>query len=222
MVSQEYKIPIMKKIPYLLWLLLPATVLMATSCRKNALSNLTQEESRIYVTNRDSTADFSAFRTFSIVDSVAVIENDQPHHELTADDAHLLDLVKQQMEARGYVLVSKDEQPDLGINVTRVSNDYLNVVQYPYYWWNSPGYWDPTYWGYGGYDYYFPQVFGYYQTREDLLTIDLIDLIHAKSDDKLVGIWNATLKGEGVLNAGNYPSEIKAVFDQSPYLRSGK
>jgi hypothetical protein len=62
-------------------------------------------------------------------------------------------------------------------------------------------------------------MFGYYQTREDILTIDIIDLKDAQKDQQLTGVWNATLKGEGVLNSDNYPSEVKAVFDQSPYLK---
>lgn len=202
--------------------LLTALAACMSSCGKNALNNLTPEESRIYITNRDSTANFSSFKTFSIVDSVAVIDNQQQQRELSADDANLLQLIKTAMKNRGYVLVNKDEHPDLGINVTRISNNYLNVVQYPYDWWDSPGYWDPTYWGYGGYDYYFPPVYGYYQTREDILTIDMIDLKNAKTDQKLNGIWNATLKGEQVLNGNNYPDEIKAVFDQSPYLQSAQ
>ncbi|MCK7553547.1 hypothetical protein MKQ70_00400 [Chitinophaga sedimenti] len=51
-----------------------ATALLA-SCRKEPLDNLTEEESRIYVTNHDSTINFSTYATFSIVDSVAVISN---------------------------------------------------------------------------------------------------------------------------------------------------
>lgn len=211
----------MKKKSYLLIGMLAALSLsvLFIGCGKSALNNLSAEESRIYITNRDSTANFGSFRTFSIVDSVAVISNQQQQRELTTDDANLLHLIIQQMESRGYVLVNKNQNPDLGINVTRVSNSYLNIVQYPYNWWNSPGYWDPTYWGYGGYNYYFPPRYGYYQTREDLLTIDMIDLKHAQKDQKLQGIWNATLKGEQVLNGANYPTEIKAVFDQSPYIK---
>src|SRR5690242_4272395 len=101
---------------------IPALLLVMNSCRKEPLNHLTQEESRVYTTNRDSSADFSSFHTFSIVDSVAVITNGGPHVELTEADAHLLQEIKDQMTARGYVYVSKDQQPDLGINVTRISN----------------------------------------------------------------------------------------------------
>lgn len=210
----------MKKLMHIGFGSLSALLILFSSCRKDPLHNLTQEESRIYITNRDSSANFSAFKTFSIVDSVAVIENNTQKKDLKQGDALLLKLITDQMESRGYVLVNKDQNPDLGINVTRTSNAYLNVVQYPYDWWTYPGYWDTSYWGYSGYNYYFPPTFGYYRSQEDLMAIDLIDLKHAKKDQKLQGIWNATLKGTGVLNVDNYDEEVKAVFKQSPYLQT--
>ncbi|TAM98778.1 MAG: DUF4136 domain-containing protein [Chitinophagaceae bacterium] len=215
---------IMKKLSFFAVLFaVPSALFLLSSCGKNALNNLSNEESRIYITNRDSTANFKSYKTFSIVDSVAVIQNNQmAGMELTSGDAQLLQLITAQMAQRGYVLVNKDQNPDLGINVTYIANTYTNVVQYPYDWWNTPGYFDPGYWGYGGYGYYFPPTFGIYQTNENYMTVDLIDLKNASQDQKLNAVWNATLKGEQVLNPGNYPSEVKAIFDQSPYLQSGK
>lgn len=200
---------------------LSAGLLLMAGCAKDALNHLSAEESRIYITNRDSTADFTAYKTYSIVDSVAVIQNDQQFDkELTPADQQLLQLIKNQMSARGYQLVDGKDNPDLGINVSLISNSYLNVVQYPYDWWDTPGYWNGGYWGYGGYDYYFPPTFGYYQSREDIMTVDVIDLKNATKDGQLNGIWNATLRGEQVLDPSNYPTEIKAIFDQSPYLKA--
>lgn len=204
-------------------MILPSMVLLFSSCGKNALNNLSNEETRIYITNRDSTANFQDYKTFSIVDSVAVIQNNQQAGmELTQGDAQLLQLITTQMEQRGYALVNKDQNPDLGINVTYIANTYTNIVQYPYDWWNTPGYWDPNYWGFGGYNYYFPPTFGLYQTNENYMTIDLLDLKNASKDQQLDAVWNATLKGEQVLNPGNYSSEVQAIFAQSPYLKSGK
>ncbi len=50
-----------------LWLsaLITGTVLF-TSCSKDPLANLTESESRIYITDHDSTANFSSFNTYSI------------------------------------------------------------------------------------------------------------------------------------------------------------
>ncbi|GAA4307674.1 DUF4136 domain-containing protein [Compostibacter hankyongensis] len=202
---------------------LPVLLLALNSCRKDPLKDMTREESRVYTTNYDSTADFSDFKTFSIVDSVAVISNgDEPQRELSDADAHLLKQIRTQLEQRGYTYVKKDQEPDLGINVTLISNEYLNVVPNPYPWWSFPGYWDPFYWGYGGYSYYFPPAFSLLQSQEDLMTIDMIDLKDAQkgSDKELDAVWNAVLRGEDVLNSDNYESEVKAVFDQSPYLEA--
>ena len=60
-----------------LWVSLVAIATVFTSCAKDPLANLTSEESRIYITDHDSTANFSAFKTFSIADSVAVINDGQ-------------------------------------------------------------------------------------------------------------------------------------------------
>ena len=204
-----------------------AVALVWSGCAKNPLNDMTQEESRIYITQRDSTAQFGSYHTFNIVDSVAVINNQGQGKELEDGDAELIDLVASQMEARGYVQVAADQNPDLGINVTRISHTYLNVEPYPYQYWGYPGYWDPGMWGYPGYDYYFPPTFGYYppmfrfyNTQSDVMAIDIIDLKNASKDDQLEGIWNASLKGAGVLTPANYAAEIQAVFDQSPYLKT--
>ncbi len=204
-----------------------AAVLLLAGCAKNPLNDMTQEESRIYITQKDSTADFSAYKTFDIVDSVAVVTNEGEKRELTEGDAQLIQLIADHLQARGYVLVDSDANPDLGINITRISQTFLNVVPYPYNYWGYPGYYNPGFWGYPGYDYYFPPSFGYYppsfryySTRSDMMVIDMIDLKNADKDKKLEGIWNASLKGEGVLSPGNYQSEIQAIFDQSSYLKS--
>ena len=52
-----------------------AGAMLVSSWRKDPLKDMTAEESRIYVTNYDEQADFSSYKTFSIVDSVAVLSN---------------------------------------------------------------------------------------------------------------------------------------------------
>src|ERR1700741_4687410 len=75
------------------------------SCRKDPLNDMTDEESRIYITNRDTTANFSSYSTFSIVDSVAVASNgDTARRALTDYDKQLIATVKSAMQSRGYTL----------------------------------------------------------------------------------------------------------------------
>ncbi len=203
------------------------TAIVFSSCSKDPLNNMSAEDSQVYITQRDSSVDFSNFHTFSIVDSVAVANNSGEGKELTSGDITLLKLIKKHMQDRGFELVDSTQNPDLGINVTRISYTFLNAVPYPYDYWSYPGYGGGGFWGYPGYDYYFPPSFGYYppmfryyNTQSDMMVIDIINLKDVGKDEKLEGVWNASLKGAGVLNPDYYPKEIKAIFEQSPYLKA--
>lgn len=196
--------------------------LLFSSCRKEPLNDMTEEESRIYVTNYNDTADFTSYKTFSIVDSVAVISNRaDAKKELTAYDAKLLNSLKTSLQGRGYTLVDKAAKPDLAVNVSRIDNTTTSIGYNPGYWTGFPGYWDSGYWGYPGFDYWFPSYYSVFRTREKSVVVDLVDLKNAPhADNKLNAIWNAMLRGTGVWNSDNIDSMVKAVFDQSAYLKA--
>jgi hypothetical protein len=207
-----------------LWFMMSTAVALTTllslnSCRKDPLNDMTDEESRIYVTNRDSTADFSAYNTFSIVDSVAVASNGQEaKRALTDYDRQLIAAVKSAMEAKGYTLVDKAAKPDLAVNLTRIDDTYSSSYYDPGYWAGWGGYYDPFYWGFPGYGYYFPTYYTVYY-NERAVSIDLVDLKNAQEDKKLDAVWNAMFRGAGVWDSNNVNSMVTAVFSQSPYLK---
>lgn len=196
-----------------------ATALLA-SCRKEPLDNLTEEESRIYVTNHDSTINFSTYATFSIVDSVAVISNSGAKKEATTYDQQLIASVKSQLEARGYVAVSKEAKPDLAVNLSRIDNTSYSAAWTPGYWSGWAGYWDAGYWGYPGYGYYWPSYYTVFRNQERSVSIDMLDLKNGTGKEQLTAVWNAMLRGSGVWNSNNINSMVKAVFDQSAYLQT--
>ena len=199
-----------------------AGAMLVSSCRKDPLKDMTAEESRIYVTNYDEQADFSSYKTFSIVDSVAVLSNREgATKELTTYDQNLLALLKSHMQERGYTLVDKSAKPDLAMNVTRIDNTTTQVGYNPGYWAGWPGYWDTGYWGYPGWNYWFPSYYTVFRYNEKSVAVDLVDLKNAAShDNQLVAIWNAQLRGTGVWNGDNLEPMLKAVFDQSQYLKT--
>lgn len=199
-----------------------AGAMLVSSCRKDPLKDMTAEESRIYVTNYDEQADFSSYKTFSIVDSVAVLSNREgATKELTTYDQNLLALLKSHMQERGYTLVDKSAKPDLAMNVTRIDNTTTQVGYNPGYWAGWPGYWDTGYWGYPGWNYWFPSYYTVFRYNEKSVAVDLVDLKNAAShDNQLVAVWNAQLRGTGVWNGDNLEPMLKAVFDQSQYLKT--
>jgi hypothetical protein len=206
----------MKRVMYLMSAALLVTVFIS-SCSKDPLKDMTEEESRIYVTNRADSVDFSGFSTFSIADSVAVLSNGAEGRALTDYDKKLIADVAAGLKAKGYVQVDRIAKPDLAVNLTRIDNTYSSVYYDPGYWSGGiGGYYDPFYWGYGGYGYYWPTYYQVYQ-RERATTIDIVDLKHPKNN-QLTAVWNAMLRGSGVWDVNNVDSMVSAVLAQSTYL----
>ncbi|HVX52327.1 MAG TPA: DUF4136 domain-containing protein [Chitinophagaceae bacterium] len=200
--------------------LLGVTVLL-NSCSKDPLKNLSQDETRIYITDRDSSVNFSAYKTFSIGDSVAVINNQNSTMEQTDADAAYITAVKKYMQQKGYVLVAKSQNPDIGINVSRIYNT-TGVISYNDYWDYYGGYYDPYYWGDYGYGYYMPYAYAVYQITEGAMSIDMLDLKNAPGNKTINFIWTGLIRGEGIFSAGNADAQVKALFDQSTYLKANE
>jgi len=198
------------------------TMMILGGCRKDPLKNLTNDESRIYISNYDTTANFSGYTTFSITDSVDVIQDNQLYgRERAAFDSAVITAIGQNMQQRGYQLVSREAAPDLAINVSRVYNTSTGYFSYGDYWDYYGGFYDPFYWGYGGYGYYPPYYsVGVYSIQSGGLEIDLLDLKNATSNgNKIKAVWTGLARGEQVFRTANAAAEVQALFDQSAYLK---
>ncbi len=209
----------MKKV--LLWSLISAAISLAyMGCSKEPLNNLTEDESRIYITDHDSSVNFSNYKTYSISDSVAVIENGKATMQLDNSDVAYIGAVKKYMTAAGFTLVDKSQDPDLGVNVNHIINTTTGVISYGDYWDDYGGYWDPYYWGYGGYGYYVPYGYSVYQINEGAISINLLDLKNAAASNKIDVAWTGLIRGPGIFNSTVADNQVKALFDQSPYLKT--
>ena len=202
-------------------LLFITSIAAVSSCTKDPLKDMTEEESRIYITNRDSSANFSSYKTYSLVDSVSLIDNGRfAGREASSWDVQLTTAIATALNARGYTRVDRTQAPELGINVSRVYNTSTNVVNLGDYYGGYGSYYDPYYWGYSGYGYNFPSSYGVYQSTEALLSVDILDLKNASNNGKIKGIWNGVIRGEGIFRGSNVQGSVQALFDQSPYLKT--
>jgi hypothetical protein len=203
-----------------LWLTILALGTMFTSCSKDPLGNLTEEESRIYITDHDSAAVFTGFNTFSISDSVTVLNDGRATRQSNETDRAFIEAVKAEMQGKGYTLVSKNGTPDVGINVTRVYNTSTGVISYNNYYNDYGGFYDPFYWGYGGYGYYSPYSYATYSIREGALSVDMLDLKNAAANNRINVIWTGLIRGSGIFNSATAAQQVKMLFNQSPYLKA--
>lgn len=196
--------------------------LLAGGCRKDVISNLSDAESRVYITKHDSTASFANYHTFRVADSVSVIKDGQPMgHAYTTYDSSMISAITNMMILRGYQLqADHSKAPDLGINVSKIITDYTSVVNYSNYWGYYGNYWDPYYWGYGGYGYYFPYAFATYTFREGALSVDMLDLKNPNTvNSRLNTIWTGFGRGTGIFTVENVNEEVQALFNQSTYIQ---
>lgn len=193
-----------------------------TGCRKDPVDALSSEERRIYITNRDSTVNFSNYQTFSMAEDVVVVDGNNGNRQLTAADQAFMQAFTSALQSRGYTLVNKSATPDLGVQVSRIVRTSTGVMSVPDYY----GYWDPMFWGPGfgsGFGGWGAPTFWYtttYQVREGMLAIDLVDLKNASTNNNLRVIWNGLIRGAGLNDASAAAGQVTQLFDQSPYLRA--
>jgi len=209
---------------FLTWGWVGVLSLFFVSCQKDPLKNLTASESRIYITNHDSSVNFTNFKTFSIADSVGVIEDNQGvGYSREQFDAQVIAALRSALVERGFAEVDRTASPDLGITVSRIYSNYTGIVSYPDYWGGYGGFYDPFYWGYGGYSYYDPIYYGptyysTYQVTQGALSIDILNLKDAESTNTIYPVWSALSRGSQVFNPATIDTQIDAFFEQSPYL----
>jgi hypothetical protein len=185
-----------------------------TSCSKDPIGDLSTEESLVYVTNHDKSADYKQYKTFSIVDSVLIVENGKSRTSLDQIDRDLLNRIITNMKSMGYTYVGPKENPDVGINAAWITNTYLNVVSQPlssYY---------GGYWGGGGYGYGYPSYYSYYETAESYWLISMLDFKNPNTVDKTFKvIWDAQIRGAGIGQSQLIDKMVDSIFGQSNYLK---
>lgn len=181
------------------------------SCTKDPLAGLSDPDSQVFITNRDALANYKQYKTFSVVDSVQVIEDDYSSSDLTSLDKNMLIRIVTNMEKLGYKYVSSTSKPDVGINLARITNTSINVVSQPV----------SSYWGYGsGYGYGYPSYYQYYQTSESFWSMSMIDLKNPDTVTKnLKVVWNGQIRGGGLGNEAYVDQMVDSVFGQSAYLK---
>lgn len=208
----------MKRSVFGILILLP----FAFSCVKEVTRNELLQEPAI-LTQYEVGLDFSQFSTFALVDSISIISDNQSlQNRIATPNAQMvLNRIRTEMENRGF-----NESPvvnaELGINVSIIHElDFeVGTVVVPGYWWGYDGYWDAAYWGYAGDPFYYGYNYNYVYESGALL-IELYDLKHAGTTNKLKVIWNAEIGDiyNTDIDLAEGLESVSQAFTQSPYLR---
>ncbi len=174
-------------------------------------------------TNYDKEAVFNSYATYAIpTDTIWLYSNTTSDTILVQNEnstypGPVVDAIKKNMSDRGFALLNRKENPDLGINVSLVQ-DY-NVYQQVSY--GGYGYGSGYYgYGYGYYGSYYPTYVNTYATNRGSLIIEIVDLKNKSKNNGVKVLWTANM-GD-VFNAVNLNKEsldaVNQAFKQSPYL----
>lgn len=174
-------------------------------------------------TNYDPQANFSAYTTYAIpTDTIGFISNNSNDTIITSPSSsfprEVLRALNENLQARGYVRVGRNENPDIGINVI-VANDF-NVFQqvvYPDYY-GYPGSYYGGYYGYGSF-YSYPYV-NTYAYNTGVLIVEMVDLKNRNAQNEVKVVWDAYMGDvySTIDRSAQSRDAINQAFTQSPYL----
>jgi hypothetical protein len=174
-------------------------------------------------TNYDPDADFSAYTTYAIpTDTIGFVSNVSSDTIITSPEStfprQVLSVIRENLDGRGYTRVSRNSDPDLGINVM-VVNDYnlFQEIVYPNYY-GYPGSYYSGYYGYGSY-YSYPYV-NTYEYNTGVLIIEIVDLKNRTPDNKVKVVWDAYMGDvySTIDRLAQSADAIDQAFIQSPYI----
>jgi hypothetical protein len=193
---------------------------LAISCYDNY--ELSTDDYDVVATFYDEKIDYSAFKTYVMLDSIFHVVGEDEKDELGRDhDQLILSLVVQNMEDLGYRRITNPQidDPDVGIIVAASSSKNIQVY-YNYPW--------GGYWGYPGYGYTYPPYWWGPTVTEYSSGTVFINMADAKSfdpDQKLLAtVWLAAINGLLDDTKSNTSTrlerEINQAYAQSPYLKT--
>ncbi|GAB3540362.1 DUF4136 domain-containing protein [Spirosoma fluminis] len=210
-----------------LYAVLLATILGGmTSCRENALNDLSPADNPVYITNYDRSVNFSQYRTFSLPDSVVIESNTGYQTSLGTVESRFISGVANALTSRGFQRTNQGQTADLGVAVIRVNNRYTGVGVDPYGSYYSNYWYGGGFGGFGGYSPYYPSYYTY-QVSDRYWEIQIVDLKNrpatgTNQQPQLNVIYDATIRGTDVPNAEAVDQALTAIFNQSPYLQAAR
>ena len=209
--------------PMVLVLTIAGALLLLWSCTPDSGFNTVADYDTV-LTQYDPDADFQAYETYYLADSVAYLRDPDDTTTIERDhelDALILATVAENMNAYGYRRITEPEEenpPDLFVPVSLTTTKWVGY----YYPWYPPGYWYPWYPGWGpGYPGYYPPVVYTYSTGT--IFFDFWDFKSPPiEDEEFPVLWTAALNGllstDRAAGEQRIVDNIDQAFKQSGYL----
>lgn len=189
-------------------------------CKVNdPLANISDDDTRVYVCNFDKNVKFSDYTTYFVGDSAFSIVNNQARFSINrTKNKTFIFYFRENFEKKNFKHVKKGENPDMGVQISRVTNSKIGseaqTKAYFNNYWNFPAYTT------NGFKY--PGYFNTYEVGDTIWNIEVVDLKNALANEELKVIWNAQIHGNGVFEEDNFAFTIEKIFEISTFLNGKK
>jgi hypothetical protein len=217
---------ITRRVLYGVSVLAAGVIMMLAGCYPGEVESVQELDLVVTLFNQD--ANFSAYKTYAMPDSIIHIcdvpaeEQNCPSELTRRYDAQILSQIETNLRNTGFTEAADPQQADVLVVVAANASDIVGYAYYGWYW----NYW----YGYPGGGWYYPGYYpGYavpYEYTTGTLLINMFDPAKADTTNKrLGGVWLAAvngLLGEGGNAQTRINTSIDQAFAQSPYLAAGK
>jgi hypothetical protein len=185
------------------------------SCtQSDVITDISEEDTRVYLSNFDKKIDFSTYKTYSLLDTVYVVINDQIRQSMRPNtDKTFIQFFNENLQYKNFIKINRQNKPDLGIMISRVGNSKIGLgASYPVFYDNLWGYGTPKS------SFKYPGYYTDYGIGSPIWNIEVVDLKNAIQNKELKIVWNAQIHGEGILEERNFGLMIDKIFEISTFL----
>lgn len=210
---------LMKVYFHKLLIVLIAGTFFFVSCSKEVTQETITETAGLVSVNADSSLDFGNYQTIAVNDSVVFTNGKAFSRELNTIDAAYISAWKDTLTSLGFTVVSKQQNPDLILNITKVDNSVNNVFDFTTFWKYYAVIYKPSAFGVTGAQYI--SNFDNSQTTKDLLlSFEIIDLKN-KTNTTLPVLWNGVVTDKTIsTNIDDVSLVMEELLYQSPQLKT--
>ncbi len=185
--------------------------ILAVSCNWGPGLDDTREQV-LTVAYKQSDANFSAFKTYAITDSMTVINNGVKKRVKDSQTDMLLAQIEKSMNGYGYKMVDPTNNPDLLVDAAYIQQTNSSV--YPGYWNNWDWWWNEYFYPWESwetyYPYHMPNIVSSYTTGS--IIIDIANVTNVPKDTNIPIVWHGLVRS--ILNYNHTQAEILAAVTE--------
>lgn len=169
-------------------------------------------EQVLTVAYKSSEADFSAFKTYAITDSITVINNGVKKRVLDSQAEMILAQIEKNMNNLGYSMVDPKSNPNLLVDVAYIQQ--TNTSVFPGYWNDWDWWWNDYFYPWESwqtyYPYHMPNIVSSYTTGS--IIIDIADVTNIAKETNVPIVWHGLIRS--ILDYNHTQGEILAAISE--------